>query len=90
MERVSRLSLSLKQIVYAVGVVQGLLIARQMLGTRGMSQFYPITQAQYENVVNILLSDCFTNVSGEALIDQACRAMTDVSKLFYISETRGI
>ena len=77
-------SLRVKQAVYGVGVVQGLLMARQMLGTRGTTQFYPLSTAQLVQAINIMASPHFSSVAGpgEALVDKLCKALCQVSPRF--------
>ena len=40
-----------KSLVFGAGLVHGLLVARQMFGSRGLSQFYSLTSAHMEEAL---------------------------------------
>ena len=50
------LSNSLQVVLYGMGVAYGLLQARQMLGTRGLSQYYPLGGNTLAQTIHTLLA----------------------------------
>ena len=44
-----------RSVLFGVGVVHGLLVARQMFGSRGLSQFYSLTTAHMQQSVEWVL-----------------------------------
>ena len=54
---------AVKALVFGIGVVHGLLLARQMFGTRGMSQQYALTGTVMEQAIHSVLGKDDTDSS---------------------------
>ena len=55
-ENVLSESQNIRNIVFAVCVIQSMLAARQLFGTQGLNQYYPFTQVQTTQAINLVLS----------------------------------
>lgn len=76
-------SQAIKSAVFAVGVIHGLLMARQMYGTRGFSQVYPFSEVQMIQNIMIICSPTFSQLFEESGNLQAfCLVIAEVSAYF--------
>ena len=56
---------SIRNIAFAMCVIQSMLAARQLFGTQGLNQYYPFTQVQTSQAINLTLSRMLRQVDEE-------------------------
>ena len=69
-----------KLTVYAVGVIHSILVSRQMFGSRGMSQFYPLDVTVFIHALDVLMN-LLRKVEGELSIDHLANLLSKVDWL---------
>ena len=81
-EVTSSLSQNVKLSIYAIGITHGLLVARQMFGARGLSQFYSLDGSKYIQAIDNVIAIVSKAGEGDVRIDEICDMFSWVSEIW--------
>ncbi|XP_078672103.1 uncharacterized protein LOC144911712 isoform X1 [Branchiostoma floridae x Branchiostoma belcheri] len=69
---------NIRNMVFGLCVVQGVLLARQLYGTRGLSLQYPLSGVQLQQGIDILVGKALNEGGEEPTVDEACKALAEM------------
>ena len=76
---------SIRNIAFAVCVIQSMLTARQLFGTQGLNQYYPFTQVQTTQAISLTLSRLLRKVDEEVGDPDKAKLIDIISKVSLLS-----
>ena len=82
-ELVLKESQTIRNIVFAVCVIQSMLAARQLFGTQGLNQYYPFSRVQTTQAINLVLSKMLRPKDEEGGQPNKERLIDLIAKVMY-------
>ena len=73
-----------KALSFGVAVIQSVLVARQLFGSIGLSQWYPFNKVEIATAIEMIVSKMLrSSDSSEPLLEDLCYAIPQVSVVKY-------
>lgn len=83
LEKVSTEPQMVRTIAFGLGVIQGMLVARQLFGAQGLNQWYPFNQVQMEQALVALTGKMLKSEEQQApKVDNMVEIFAKVSLIF--------
>ncbi|XP_067941284.1 uncharacterized protein [Watersipora subatra] len=68
---------SIKVLCFAIGLVHGFISTRQIVGTAGLSQWYPFSSVQMMEAVQVAISPMFSDLKEELMLENKINFLSE-------------